>query len=228
MGWAMRVDSSDRAEAGEQSAQGRGDSSPRGGRGGTSQRSGGEARGRGGASQRPGSDDRGRSAGRGGEGESRARGGSAQRMDTGDRGRSGAPRGESRGGFGSAQRWIQAIVEDRAHRAGNPAAASVWHSARNPASAEDLRAAEKQLIASGRARRARVRANARALRNSRIRAGLSTAPHSVPIRAADARASVHPQAEAGPHRTAQEAAVQAVAAVSQALADVGRAKQTCN
>ena len=104
MGWAMRVDSSDRAEAGEQSAQGRGDSSPRGGRGGASQRSGGEARGRGGASQRPGSDDRGRSAGRGGEGESRARGGSAQRMDTGDRGRSGAPRGESRGGFGSAQR----------------------------------------------------------------------------------------------------------------------------
>lgn len=125
--------------------------------------------------------------------------------------------------------WIQAIAVDRARRAGNPAAASVArHSARNPASAEDLRDAEQQLTASDQARRARVRANARALRNSRIRAGLSTAPHSVPIRAADARASVHPQAEAGPHRTAQEAAVQAVAAVSQAQADVALAKQNFN
>ncbi|MFC5652247.1 DEAD/DEAH box helicase [Paenibacillus solisilvae] len=104
MGWAMRVDANDRAEASEPFAQGerggaarRGDSGARGGRGG------GDARGRGGSSQRPTSGGRGRSAGRS-EGESRGRGASAQRMDTGDRGRSaGTPRGEARG-FGAPQR----------------------------------------------------------------------------------------------------------------------------
>ncbi len=147
MGWAMRVDSSDRAEAGEQSAQGNAES-----------RRGDPARAAGAAVLR--------SAAAGKLADAEAHRSVRVLMIAGDQQAAEAKENPAlaavrrsawiqatavdrarRAGNPAAvsvrrSAWIQAIAEDRAHRAGNPVAASVRRSVRNPASAEDLRAAE--------------------------------------------------------------------------------------